>query len=314
MPFMPRATSSKTRSARPSSSSDPLIAGIRISHPARIIFPDAGLAKIDLIRYYDSAARWMLPHLEGRPLTLKQCAPDADHCRYLRHSGERAPAHVRVVKIQEKTKVGDYMIVDDEAGLISLAQRNIVEFHTWNTTADRLEQPDRIVLDLDPGPDVAWPKMVAAARLVRSTLESQGLRSWLKTTGGKGLHVVAPLVPAADWTACLEFARSVAFSIAEHEPRLYTTRFAKAGRESQILIDYLRNNRTNTAVAAYSVRARSHAPISVPLDWDELTPRLDPGRWTVKTIGRRFKALEAGHDPWAEYFRCRQKLRSKKRT
>ena len=311
---MPRATSSKIRSAGQSPSSDPLIAGIRISHPARIIFPDAGLAKIDLIRYYDSAARWMLPHLEGRPLTLKQCAPDADHCRYLRHSGERAPAHVRVVQIQEKTKVGDYMVVDDDAGLISLAQRNMVEFHTWNTTADKLEQPNRIVLDLDPGPGVAWSKMVAAARLVRVALESRGLESWLKTTGGKGLHVVAPLVPAADWTACLEFARSVAFSIAEHEPRLYTTRFAKAGRESQILIDYLRNNRTNTAVAAYSVRARPHAPISVPLEWDELTPRLDPGRWTVKTIGRRLKALEAGHDPWVGYFKCRQRLSSRRRT
>ncbi len=306
---MPRATSSSgKRAPRRSESGEPVVAGIRVTHPTRIIFPDAGLAKLDLIRYYDSVARWMLPHLKGRPLTLKQCAPDADHCRYLRHSGERSPAHVRVVKIQEKTKVGDYMIVDDDAALIALAQRNIVEFHTWNATADRLEQPNRIVLDLDPGPRVPWRKMVDAALLVRSAFESAGLNSWLKTTGGKGLHVVAPIVPAVDWTTCLEFARSLAFSMAGQNPTQFTTRFAKAGRESQILIDYLRNNRSNTAVAAYSVRARPHAPISVPLSWDELTAKLDPGRWTVKTIGRRLKQLDEGHDPWADYFRSRQKL------
>jgi bifunctional non-homologous end joining protein LigD len=305
---MPRGTTSRAKRTERPSAGEPVIAGVRVSHPTRVIFPAAGLTKIDLVRYYDAVSRWILPHLRGRPLTLKQCAPDADHCRYLRHSGERAPAHVRVVQIQEKTKIGDYMIVDDEPALIALAQRNIVEFHTWNATADRLEHPNRIVLDLDPGPDVPWREMVAAAQLVRSSLQSAGLKSWLKTTGGKGLHVVAPIIPGADWADCLDFAKTVAFSIAEHEPGRFTTRFAKAGRESHILIDYLRNNRTNTAVAAYSVRARTNAPISVPLDWDELTPRLDPGRWTIKTIGRRLEQLDEGRDPWAGYFTARQKL------
>src|SRR5262245_42767255 len=305
---MPRGTSSKRARPPSSATGDPVIAGIRVSHPGRVIFADASLSKLDLAQYYSRVSEWILPHLKGRPLTLKQCAPDADHCRFLRHSGERAPAHVRVVQIQEKTKVGDYMIVDDEHALISLAQRNIVEFHTWNSTIDRLEQPNRLVLDLDPGPKVPWRHMVSAAQLVRSALSGVGLQSWLKTTGGKGLHIVAPIVPATEWTECLEFARSMAFSIAEHEPTLFTTQFAKAGRESQILIDYLRNNRTNTAVAAYSVRARPAATISVPLEWSELTPRLDPARWTVKTIGRRLKQVEDGGDPWAGYFECRQKL------
>lgn len=307
---MPRGTSSRAKRAPGrTGAGDPMIAGVRVSHPDRVIFPDAGLTKLDLVHYYHSVSRWILPHLRGRPLTLKQCAPDADHCRFLRHAGERAPAHVRVVHIQEKTKVGDYMIVDDEAALISLAQRNMVEFHTWNSTADRLERPNRIVLDLDPGPNVPWRRTVTAARMVRSTLGSLGLESWLKTTGGKGLHLVAPIAPDCEWSDCLEFAKSVAFTIAGHEPTLFTTRFAKAGRESQILIDYLRNNRTNTAVAAYSVRARANASISVPLDWDELTPRLDPARWTVKTIERRLKQLEDGRDPWAGYFQSRQKVR-----
>jgi bifunctional non-homologous end joining protein LigD len=143
------------------------IAGVRISSPGRLLFPAAKLTKLDLIRYYEAIGPWILPHLKGRPLTLKQCAPDVDHCRYLRHSGERAPSQVRVINIQEQKKVGDYMIVDDLAGLIALAQRNIIELHTWNSTADHLETPDRIVFDLDPGPQVTWNETVAAGHQVR---------------------------------------------------------------------------------------------------------------------------------------------------
>ena len=280
-------------------------AGIRVTHPERVIYPAAGLTKLHLVRYYDTISEWMLPHLKGRPLTLKQCAPDADHCRYLRHSGERAPSQVRVIKIREKTKIGDYMIVDDATALVALAQRNIVEFHTWNATADHIEQPDRIVFDLDPGPAVPWRDLVAAARLVRTALQGVGLESWLKTTGGKGLHVVVPIAPAPDWQVCLAFARAVATELAAADRSRYTITFAKLGRERQILIDYLRNNRTNTAVAAYSARARAGATVSVPIAWDELTTRLRPERWTIETLPRRLKNL---HDPWAGYFRNKQKL------
>jgi bifunctional non-homologous end joining protein LigD len=284
---------------------NPSFAGIAITHPDRVMYPAAGLTKLDIVRYYDSVSAWMLPHLRGRPLTLKQCAPDADHCRFLRHSGERAPAQVRTVNIREKTKIGDYMIVDDRAALIALAQRNIVEFHTWNSVVEHLEQPDRIVFDLDPGPVVAWRQMIDAARLIRRVLASRGLKTWIKTTGGKGLHIVAPIVPAHDWSACLAFARSVATEIAEHDPSRFTTKFAKVGREHQILIDYLRNNRTNTSIAAYSVRARPGATVSVPISWDELSTRLRPERWTIKTVPRRLKTTR---DPWAGYFNTSQKL------
>src|SRR4029453_18318174 len=173
---MSQATISRTRkpSHRISTAADPVIAGVRISHPSRVIFADAGLTKIDLVQYYHRVSRWMLPHLRARPLTLKQCAPDADHCRYLRHSGERAPAQVRVINIKEKTKIGDYMIVDDRPALIALAQRNIVEFHTWNSIDRHIEQPDRVVFDLDQGPAVAWRDMVEAARLLRRALTTLG--------------------------------------------------------------------------------------------------------------------------------------------
>lgn len=280
-------------------------AGIHITHPDRLLFPAVGLTKLDLVRYYDAVAPWMLPHLRGRPLTLKQCAPDADHCRYLRHSGERSPAQVRVINIREKTKVGDYMIVDHHTALVALAQRNIVEFHTWNSIERHIEQPDRIVFDLDPGPAVPWRDLVAAAGLVRTALEALTLKAWLKTTGGKGLHIVVPIAAVYDWSAGLTFARSLASEIAQYDPSRFTTRFAKTGRERLILIDYLRNNRTNTSVAAYSARARAAATVSVPIAWDELSARRQPERWTIKTVPRRLKDLD---DPWAGYFKVRQKL------
>ena len=281
------------------------IAGVTITHPERLLFPAAGLTKLHLLRYYEAVSAWMLPHLEARPLTLKQCAPDVDHCRYLRHSGERAPKQVRVINIQEQTKIGDYMIIDDLAGLVALAQRNIIEFHTWNSRADHVEQPDRVVFDLDPGPDVAWKETVAAAHLMRKSLQSIDLESWVKTTGGKGIHIVVPIVPKHDWSDCLALARAVATEIAEHDPKRFTTKFAKQGRASQILIDYLRNNRTNTSVAAYSVRARAGGTVSVPIAWEDLTARLRPERWTMKTVP---KLVATREDPWSGYFRARQTL------
>jgi bifunctional non-homologous end joining protein LigD len=284
---------------------DGLVSGVRVTHPDRVLFPAIGATKLDLVRHYDAVADWILPHLAGRPLTLKQCAPDADHCRFLRHSGERAPEHVRVVKIRELKKTGDYMIVDDRTALLSLAQRNIVEFHTWNARDGQVERPDRLVFDLDPGPDVDWRAMVTGAQLMRRALDELHLAAWLKTTGGKGLHVVVPIVPKHDWSRCLEFARDLAGTIAAHDPSRYTISFPKRDRANKILIDYLRNNRTNTSVAAYSVRARSTATVSVPVDWDELTPRLRPEKWTIRTI---LKRLSSGRDPWSDYFGARQQL------
>lgn len=281
------------------------IAGVPITSPQRLLFPELGVTKLEMLRYYEAVGRVMLRHLRGRPLTLKQCAPDVDQCRYLRHSGQRAPHHVRVVHIQEQTKIGDYMVVDDLPGLIALAQRNIVEFHTWNSTADRVERPDRVVFDLDPGPDVAWKDTVAAAHLLRGSLEGIGVKSWAKTTGGKGLHIVVPIQPTHDWAVCLEFARAVAGEMAAHDARRFTVRFSKSGRHAQILIDYLRNNRTNTSIAAYSVRARPTASVSMPVSWEELTPGLRPGQWTVRSVPA---LLATRKDPWSGYFRARQRL------
>jgi bifunctional non-homologous end joining protein LigD len=225
-------------------------------------------------------------------------------CHYLRHAKAWGPSALRRVRIREKTKVGEYLVADDVAGLVSLAQMGIVEIHTWNATDDAIECPNRIVFDIDPGPRVTWAQVVTAARLLREVLETLGLASWVKTTGGRGLHVVVPITPVHDWSRCLDFARSVSEAIVRTDSRLYTTAFAKAGRDDKLLIDYLRNNRTNTSVCAFSPRARPGALVSMPVAWSDLARR--PHRWTLLTVPRSLTRRRI--DPWAGYWNARQRL------
>jgi bifunctional non-homologous end joining protein LigD len=292
------------RKAAPSSSLA-TVAGVPISHPDRLIYPDQEISKLQLARYYESIADWIVPHVTGRPLTLVHCpAGIASPCMYLKHAKQWGPSALRRVKIQEKTKVGEYLVADNIEAVVSLAQMGIVEVHTWNSTDDDIERPNRIVWDLDPGPQVAWKDVVAAAKVVRDVLMALELESWVKTTGGRGLHVVMPITPARDWSECLEFSRSVAEAIERTDPQRYTTRFAKAGRARKILIDYLRNNRTNTSVCAFSPRARPGAMVSMPLEWRELGAGAE--RWTLLTVPERLKRRKS--DPWAGYGAASQRL------
>lgn len=296
------------RERSPDTTREPVVAGVRISHPDKLMFPELGLTKLDIARYYESVGHVMLPHLKGRPLTLVFCPTGVgEGCTYLRHSKVWGPKAIRRVKIQEKTKVGEYMVVDTLEGLVSLAQMNVLEIHTWNSTVEHLEQPDRIVLDLDPGTRVTWPQVIAAAKDVRKMLASINLKAWVKTTGGRGLHVVVPLVPDAEWSECLEFAHALANILVEQAPDIYTTDFRKTGRDDKILIDYLRNNRTNTSICAFAVRARAGAPVSMPIDWADLKPSLKPDRFTVLSV-RNFVGRRRV-DPWRDYPRARQKLK-----
>jgi len=287
----------------------PVVAGIGISNPDRTMFPDGSISKLDVARFYERISPWILPHVRGRPLTLVRCPKGASReCFYMKHSKVWAPAALRRVKIKEKTKTGDYLIADTTEALVALVQMDVLEIHTWNTRYERVELPDRLVFDIDPGEAVSWKQVVLAGKLVRKVLRSVGLESFPKTTGGRGLHVVVPLRPRpeADWQVCLEFSRAIAESIERENPALYTTTFAKAGRERKMLIDYLRNNRTNTSVAAFSTRARAGATVSMPLGWHELRASIPPTKWTMLTAEKRLAGLEA--DPWAEYWALRQSL------
>ena len=294
-------TGGRTSAARP------VVAGIGISHPDRAVYTSPPLTKLDVARYYESIQSWVVPHVAGRPLTLVRCPEGLQgQCFYMKHSLTWAPESLRRVRIQEKRKVGEYLIADDLAGIVGLVQMGVLEIHTWNSTFDDVERPNRLVIDLDPGEDVTWPEVMAAARSVRAALEALDLESWVKTTGGRGLHVVAPLQPHADWSECLEFSRGLSEALERAHPDRYTTEFAKAGRKRKILVDYLRNNRTNTSIAAYSTRARDGAPVSVPIKWDELRSSLEPRSFTMITVQRRLERL--AEDPWKGYWSCRQRL------
>jgi bifunctional non-homologous end joining protein LigD len=199
------------------------------------------------------------------------------------------------------------MIVDTLEALVSLAQMNVLEIHTWNSTIDRIEQPDRIILDLDPGKHVTWRQVLAAAKDVRGLLTAIKLKAWVKTTGGRGLHIVLPIVPDHDWSECLEFARAIATLMVEQHPDRYTTDFRKAGRDDKILIDYLRNNRTNTSICAFSVRAREGAPVSMPVDWADLKSSLKPERFSLQSAAAYLARRRV--DPWREYWKSTQQLK-----
>jgi bifunctional non-homologous end joining protein LigD len=291
----------------PAAPGEPTVAGVRLTHADRVLYPRLGTTKLDLARFYESIAEWILPHLEGRPTTLVRCPEGVDKaCFYQKHTGYWAPESLRRVKIQEKRKVGEYLIVDSLASLIGLVQIGILEIHTWNSVVDRLEQPDRVVFDLDPGPGVKWAEVIECARLIRDGLEALRLASFVKTTGGKGLHVVAPIAPGPSWDETAEFSRVVAESTARAHPRRYVARMAKSERRGKIFIDYLRNVRGATSVAAYSTRAKPEATVSVPLAWDELSPRITSDHFTIANLRNRLDGLKA--DPWAAYWKTRQKL------
>lgn len=288
------------------------VAEIAISHPERVVYPALGATKLDIARYYDAVSAWMLPHIDARPLTLLRCeraidpaAPDGKGgCTMMRHGRAWGPAALRRITIAETRKTGEYLVAETRAALVALAQMDVVEIHTWNGRAASPYQHDRIVIDLDPGPAVPWADVVAAARLVRSAFEAVELKSWVKTTGGEGLHVVVPIAPTP-WAECLAFARAIATALVRHEGKRFTTALAKAGREKRILLDVLRNNRANTSAAAYSLRARPEATVSMPIAWAALTPRLNPNRFTIRTVP---KLLQRDDDPWQDAWRARQRL------
>jgi bifunctional non-homologous end joining protein LigD len=203
-----------------------------------------------------------------------------------------------------KKKVGEYLVADTPSAAVALVQMGIVEIHTWNSASDDVEHPNRMIWDLDPGPEIVWKQVVSAARLVRSVLQTLGLASWVKTTGGRGLHVVVPIRPGPDWSECLDYAREVSEALVQTDPSIYTTAFTKHGRERKILIDYLRNNRTNTSICAYSPRARTHAPVSMPVDWRQLMT--EPPAWTLRTVPQRLRRQRV--DPWEGYWTSSQRV------
>jgi bifunctional non-homologous end joining protein LigD len=282
-------------------------AGVRLTSPEKILYPEEKITKLELAHYYWSIADWILPHLKDRPLVLVRC-PEGRlaECFYQKHPAPGSPEALRQIPIREKTKTEKYVIADDAAGLISLAQVAALEIHAWGSRADKLEQPDRLIFDLDPDPRVSWNRVVQAAQEVRRFLEDLGLESFVKTTGGKGLHLVVPVTRGLEWDDVHGFCKGVADLIVHADPSRFTANMAKAARVGKIYIDYVRNGRGATAIVPYSTRARPGATVSTPLTWDELDARVHSDRYTVKNILQRLAALK--RDPWEGFAAMRQGL------
>ena len=280
---------------------------MKISHPERLIYRSLGITKADLARYYDEVGDWMLPHVANRPLTLVRCPDGAEaKCFYQRHLGMGArPGELKTLERLRSSK-GKYLYLDSKRGILSAVQNGAVEFHTWGASVPDARHPDRITMDLDPGPGVKWSELVKATRLTRTLLERLGLRCFLKTTGGKGLHVVAPLEPRLPWDEVKEFTHLVAEFLERAEPGLFIANMSKAKRKGRVFVDYLRNSETASAVSAYSARARKEAGVSTPLDWDELGRADLRAKYTVVTVCKRLARLTL--DPWAEYSSARQSI------
>ncbi|HKH95533.1 MAG TPA: non-homologous end-joining DNA ligase [Beijerinckiaceae bacterium] len=283
------------------------LAGVRLTSPDKVLYPEQGITKRDLAEYAIAVADWMLPHVARRPITLVRCPTGRQKkCFYQRHAGSGVPSELSEVEISGFEESGAYLYITDVKGLVALVQMGVLEIHPWNARADRPERPDRVIFDLDPGEGLAFEDVVAGAHEVRARLSDLGLVSFAKTTGGKGLHVVVPIERRHEWPDVKRFARSLAEAIAADAPTRYLTRISIAERRGRIFIDYLRNDPTSTAVAPYSTRSRVNAPVATPVTWDEVAPGLDPARFTIRTVPERLRGLNA--DPWADIDRIRQRL------
>ena len=297
-----------------------MVGGTKVSHPERIIDASSGITKLELVRYYESVAEWMLPHLKRRPCSLVRGPSGVGgelffqkHIESLQGTGIKEldaalwPGHAALLE------------VPTAKALIGAAQMNVIEFHTWNSlvpkTVREMLYPDRVIFDLDPGKGERWERVQEAARLVRGMLQELGLQSWLKTSGGQGLHVVVPIKPVAprdDWHTVKAFAQAVVQHMASVIPQRFTAKMGPANRVGKLFIDHLRNSHGATTAAAYSARSRPGLGVSMPLAWDDLAALKRSDQWTVRTAREHLSFQTA--DPWKDYWTCKQTLTAALKT
>jgi bifunctional non-homologous end joining protein LigD len=314
-PRAKRARQSRDKSTRPRAKGEgaateaairPRAAMVKLTSPDKVLFPEPGITKRQLANYWEQIAEHALPFMERRPLTLKRCPEGyGAQCFYQKHVGIGVPEVVARVAI--KADEEPYAMVDGLPALLGLVQISALELHVWGSRAEHIDQPDIIVFDLDPAEDVGWHAVVDAAFLIKERLESLGLSGFVRLTGGKGLHVVVPVVPGPEWPAVKKFARAFVNDIVREDPRRFTPTMSKSQRGGKIFLDYLRNDREATAIASYSPRARAGAPVALPIEWDELggdaetAPRY--GLLDVPALVRR-----RDRDPWADFEEARRSL------
>jgi len=278
---------------------------VKLTHPDRVLWPDVGITKQGLADYYAMVWRWIEKHIVGRPLVLVRCPTGfVQGCFFQKHAWAGIDEHI--LQIHDPHEKQPIFGIDSLDGLIALVQAAALEIHPWGSRSTDLDHPDRLIFDLDPGEGITFADLVGTAREVRTRLAKAKLESFVKTTGGKGLHVVAPIEPRSSWEQAKNFCRALAEAMARDNPQRFTATVVKKARAGRIYIDYLRNARGATAVAPYSTRARPGAAVSVPLTWDELASTSSASQFTLGNLGKRLQHL--AHDPWVGFFAVRQTL------
>ncbi|RQR34297.1 DNA ligase D [Burkholderia sp. Bp9142] len=300
-------------SARAADDDSPgLLGRVRMTHPDRVLDPRSGTRKIDLAHYWQWVAPWLLPDLKGRPVALVRAPGDiAGELFFQKHAKRREIPFVTQHAGLDPGH-GPLLSLDNVDALLGAAQMGTIELHTWNAHASNIERPDRIVFDLDPDPALPWSAMIEAAQLMRGLLDELGLASFCKTSGGKGLHVVVPIARHTGWDDVKDFSRAVAQHVANALPDRFTATMGPKHRRGRIFIDYLRNGRGASTIAAYSARARPGMGVSVPLRWDEVPDTTGGAQWTIDTLHERLDRLE--RDPWEGYAGTRQRITARMRA
>lgn len=281
------------------------IEGVRVTHPDRVLFADHNVTKRELIDHYIAVADRMLPHIVNRPISLVRCPQGSGKaCFFQKHASDGFPDAFKNVPIREKSGKQDYLYITDVQGLIASVQVGVLELHIWQCHVDDVEKPDRLVFDFDPDEGLDFAAVRTAARDMRDRLKKLGLESFAMVTGGKGVHVVAPLTRGHSWDQHKDFAEAMARLMEEEEPERFVANMAKAKRKGRIFVDYLRNQRGATAICPFSTRARKGAHVALPVSWTALArlPNAHPA-----AVGEMAKVLR-GKDPWPNYFKLRQKL------
>ncbi|MDR5763114.1 DNA ligase D [Caballeronia sp. LZ035] len=290
---------------RPGPRGTVIVGDIKISNPQRVMDQASGRIKLDVVRYYEAIAEWALPYLRARPLALVR-APDgiAGELFFQKHSERARIPGVEELPVSLYPGHKPLLVANTADALVGLAQMSVVEIHSWNGAAPDLEHPDRVIFDLDPDPALPWSAMLEAASLVKVVLDELGLRSFAKTSGGKGFHIVVPLTRRQGWEDVKLFSQAVAQHMTRVVPQRFSAVLGPKNRVGKIFIDYLRNGRSASTVAAFSVRARPGMAVSMPISWDELKDVKSGDQWTMAQAIQRQRTLAA--DPWEGYLRTRQ--------
>ncbi|HTM77808.1 MAG TPA: DNA ligase D, partial [Devosia sp.] len=280
--------------------------GIHFTSPDRIIYPGQGVTKGDLAAYYAAVAEAMLPYIENRPLSLLRCPQGrAKYCFFQKHDTGGFPDAMKSIPIVEKDgQKEDYFYIDSLAGLLAGTQMNVLEWHLWGSRTKAIEKPERIIFDIDPDEDLGFEQVRDAATDIAKLLEDLGLQSYPLVSGGKGIHVIAPLVPTLEWPEIKTFCKAIAQRLADQQPDRFVANMSKAKRRGRMFIDYLRNERGSTAIAPWSSRSRAGAPAAVPVSWAELPSIKAANQFTLAAAAERAK----GPDPWKDYFSTAQTI------